>query len=176
MLASNTFSSSTHEESHFDEYMSRNLPDNSVSKKMNLSLCNLGIEQVINNIRIKNINRLIFGHLNINSLRNKFETLSSIVTNKLDIFAISETKLDNSFPTGQFMINGFSSPYRKDRDANGGGILIYVRDDIPSRSIINNDLPFEGILIEINLRKTKWLLCYSYNPPQISNFKSLTRN
>ena len=44
---------------------------------------------------------------------------------------ISETKLDASFPNNQFTINGFTAPYRLDRNANGGGILLYIREDIP---------------------------------------------
>ena len=44
-------------------------------------------------------------------------------------------------------------------------MLIYVREDIPCRkltshNVINN---VEGIILEINLRKTKWLLFGGYN-------------
>ena len=49
---------------------------------------------------------------------------------------MSETKLDSSFPTGQFHIHGFSEPYRFDRNANGGGILMYIREDIPSKLVL----------------------------------------
>ena len=34
---------------------------------------------------------------------------------------ISETKIDESFPLSQFMIDGFSMPYRRDRNAHDGG-------------------------------------------------------
>ena len=37
---------------------------------------------------------------------------------------ITETKLDESFATGQFFMNGFCSPFRLDRDRNGGSILL----------------------------------------------------
>jgi hypothetical protein len=40
--------------------------------------------------------------------------------------------LDATFPEKQFMINGFKKPYRNDRNDKGGGVLVYVRDDIPS--------------------------------------------
>ena len=54
---------------------------------------------------------------------------------------ISETKLDESFPISQFFINGFSSPHRLDRNCNGGGTLLYVREDIPSKPLsIERDL------------------------------------
>ena len=43
---------------------------------------------------------------------------------------ITETKLDNSFPERQFKIPGYSSAFHLDRDQNGGGIMVFVREDI----------------------------------------------
>ena len=74
-------------------------------------------------------------HLNINSLRNKFEQLKCMIMSAIDIPIITETKLGDSFPEAQFFIEGFSKPYRLDHTENGGGIMIYVREDIPSRSL-----------------------------------------
>ena len=45
---------------------------------------------------------LVFAHLNINSIRNKFEELA--------VFMISETKIDESFPVAIFLIDGFGQP------------------------------------------------------------------
>ena len=114
-------------------------------------------------LRNKNVNRLIIGHININSIRNKFEMLSSKVNGQIDILMISETKLDNSFPTMQFVMKGYNKPYRIDRNSNGGGILVYVREDIPSKILSNFTLSTESVIIEINLRRKKWLLCCTYN-------------
>ena len=75
-----------------------------------------------------NPNRLIIAHININSLRNKFEMLKATRADKTDILLISETKLNSSFPVNQFLIDGFSPPYRLDTHANGGGIMLYVRE------------------------------------------------
>ena len=44
---------------------------------------------------------------------------------------VSETKLDGSFPQSQFLIETFYSPFRFDRNKNGVGIILYVREDIP---------------------------------------------
>ena len=76
------------------------------------------------------------------------------MANKADNLLISETKLDSSFPLNQFHIDGFTTPYRLDRNQNGGGIMLYIRDDIPSKSLtdIKLDNEIENILIEINLR------------------------
>ena len=38
-----------------------------------------------------------------------------------------ETKLDNSFPEGQFLIPRYSSPYRFDINCRGGGIVVRKR-------------------------------------------------
>ena len=84
------------------------------------------------NIRRKNINRLIFAQLNINSLRNKFESLQHIINKNTDVLLISETKIDSSFPSAQFHLEGYATPCRLDRNTNGGGILLYIIEDTPS--------------------------------------------
>ena len=63
--------------------------------------------------------------------------MSYIVKNNVDILMISETKLDDSFPTSQVLFHGFSAPYRLDRNSKGGAILLYVRVDIPSGLLKN---------------------------------------
>ena len=66
----------------------------------------------------------LFGHLNINSIRNKFDTLDNIVK-AFDIFLISESKLDNTFPIHQFAIGGYKI-FRRDRNRYGGGLILYI--------------------------------------------------
>ena len=53
-----------------------------------------------------------------------------------------------------------------DRNTNGGGIALYVREDIPSKQISfkNDDEDMEHFFVEINLCKKKWLISCSYNP------------
>ena len=64
----------------------------------------------------------------------------SFVTNLLvfkrtfDIFLISETKIENSFPNAQFEIKGYKS-FRKDRETFGGGLLFYVNEKLNCRSL-----------------------------------------
>ena len=92
-------------------------------------------------LREENPNCHNFAQIKINSIRNKFQFLASQITNNVDILLVSETKLDDSFPTAQFLLDGFSKPYRLDRCSNGGGILLYVKDDISSRLLIDHRLP-----------------------------------
>ena len=77
---------------------------------------------------------------NINSLRTKFDFLCDQIEGSIDVFMISESKLDGSFPHGQFLIGGFYTPFRFDRKKNGGAILIYVWEDIPAK-ILSHDFP-----------------------------------
>ena len=77
---------------------------------------------------------------------------------------VLETKIDDSFPTGNFVIDGFSTPYRLDRNSNGGGLILFVRENIPSDLVEAEAKPIESFYMESNLRNDKWLLNYSYNP------------
>ena len=70
---------------------------------------------------------------------------------------ISETKINETFPSRQFYIEGFTPPCRFDRNCHGGGILVYARDDIASKLIEKNS-SVESISIELNLRKKMWVI------------------
>ena len=72
----------------------------------------------------------------------------------VDIFLISETKLDDLFPLAQFKTEDFTIPYRYDRNDKGGGLLFNIRKDIPSRLLqYTSQCNIEIPSIEINLRK-----------------------
>ena len=127
----------------------------------------------------RNFNKLVLEHLNINSLRNKFDALTQQITGNVDTFMLLETKLDSSFPESQFLIPGYSTPYRVDRTCHGGGLLLFVREDIPSKLLLTVNAPIEGFYTEINLRKKKWLICGSYNLHRTtigSHMDSLSKN
>ena len=110
---------------------------------------------ILQQLKIQNSSRIILGHIIINSFRNKLEMLSFIVSGKMDILIISESKLDDSFPSAQLHINGFSLPYRYDRNRFGGGVLMYIREDIPSKESKSSYSSgnIESIFVEINLHK-----------------------
>ena len=127
-----------------------------------------GTNSSLQTIRKDNLNKLIFAHLNINSIRNKFDSLADIIKDNIDILMISETKVDDSFPDGQFFLDGFGTPFRLDRNRNGGGIMLFIRNDIPAKVVSTDDRPIESFYVELNFRKKKWLLNCSYNPKHSS--------
>ena len=63
----------------------------------------------LHELRKSNIFRVIIGHINMNSVRNKFELLKEIIKDNIDIF-----------------MDGYSTPYRLDRISHVAGILLYI--------------------------------------------------
>ena len=122
-------------------------------------------------IRVKNPKKVTLGHLNINSIPNKFDGIMDLVKNNLDVFLVSETKIDCSFPDAQFYSRGYSKPHRRDRHFGaGGGLLMYINENIPSRKLIEHKVPddVEILCVEINLKKQKWVLIGIYRPPNLN--------
>ena len=95
------------------------------SRKFNNS--SKDFSSLLGDISSRNRNRIKIGHLNINSIRNKFDLLDPAVVENLHILLITKTKIDSSFPEAPFKIDGFTTTYRVDRDCHGGGLLL----DIP---------------------------------------------
>ena len=113
----------------------------------------------------------IFGFLNINSCKYKYTDISLIFNTKsVDIFAIGEIKLDQSFPTAQFHHPGYAI-YRKDRTQNGGGIIVYVRSELPvrRREKMESTGGVETIVLENNIGKGKWACAAMYRPPRLAD-------
>ena len=69
----------------------------------------------ISTIRKQNQKNIIMGHLNINSLRNKFQLIKEVFFNNIDALFLSETKLDETFPNNLFQIEGYKN-FKLDRN------------------------------------------------------------
>ena len=97
-------------------------------------------------------------------MRNEIHLLADQIKKNVDVLVISETKLDDSFPAGQFKITGYASPFRLDRNQNGGGILVFVRENIPVKFLSSEEKLIEAFFFELNFHEKKWLVCCSFNP------------
>ena len=113
------------------------LIDNKNLKENHLGIKKLHLNKKGNTLFAKNLLNFIEGNWNFRSerdvfkeengasdKRNKFGILSERIKGSKDILMVSETKLDESFREGQFLITGFHSPFRSDRNRNGGGIML----------------------------------------------------
>ena len=78
----------------------------------------------IKSLRIHNHSNITLSYLNINSIRNKLDDLKLILNENVDILCLAETKIDESFPTAQFLLPGYHKTYRLDISDKQGGLLI----------------------------------------------------
>ena len=109
---------------------------------------NNNIDQALKVLRNDNPSNLNFCYRNINSVRNKFTDLKTIINGNVDIVSKAETKLDGSFPCAQFILDGYHTPYRLDVNSKNGGLLVYVKSSIPSRSLSCNE-DFKPFLLRL---------------------------
>ena len=69
----------------------------------------------------------LIGYLDINSIRNKISDIREVFGKlQLDYFVLSETKIDESFPSTQFNIYHYEIRNRRDRDKHGGGSFNFL--------------------------------------------------
>ena len=85
---------------------------------------------------------------------SKFDQTKCLLKGKVDSLTITENKSDSSFTFTQFLIDGYSKPFRLDRNRCSIGVLLYVREDIVSRELKSYNLTIhtDKIFIELNLR------------------------
>jgi exonuclease III len=148
----------------------------SSSVSENISLLD-GIDDpfhVLKDLKSRNLERPIIAHLNINSISSKFEPLMEMMKDNIDFLLVTESKLDDSFPMGQFQIEGFSRPIRLDRTRNGGGLVIFSRDNLTCYELKPRTLypELECTFLEMRIKQNKWLVIVGYNPhkEEIGNF------
>jgi len=130
------------------------------------------IHSSLTSLRSKFCKNLFIAHVNINSIRNKFDYIDSILSAGLvDFISISETKLDSSFTNSQFSCSGFNL-HRNDSTHRSGGLMAYVRNDIPHRrrtDLESNGLKIQLLILECIIRKHKWLIITCYKLPSIKH-------
>ena len=58
------------------------------------------------------------------------QNLREIIKQNVDGLAVAETKIDSSFPSAQFLLEGCHSLYRRDISHKSSGILVYVKEKV----------------------------------------------
>ena len=108
-------------------------------------------------------------HYNVQSVLNKLDLIEAEFSD-FSIISLTETWLNETKPTDDLVFNGFRTPFRRDRVGDShGGILVYVKQDIPCKRRPDLELAnIECIWIEINIRNKKLLLGTYYRPPNAS--------
>ena len=102
------------------------------------------IECELNKLRLIYANSIIVIQIYLNSLPGKSDQLKFILTNKINILFLTETKLDETFNVIQISFKWIFEtfkPFRLGRNQNGGGILVFFKNDIPSKLLTKHNLP-----------------------------------
>ena len=118
-------------------FQSNNEPSTNLNPKFNED----PISVLIMKLKVKNGDKPVIDHLNINFLEPKFASLNSLIKNNVGILLVSETKLNDTFPSGQFLIEGYAKPIRLGSNCHGGEFLFFIRDNLPCRELLSNKLP-----------------------------------
>ena len=136
-----------------------------------ISLDNHSDISEIKNLRLKTPKNIMLSYLNLNSIRNKFKNMSSLVSENVNILIVVETKLDSSFPTAQFLIPGFHHLFRLDINRRSGGLLVCIKWSIPARVLtsFSTSTDTQIIVFEISKRKEKWLMVGIYKPLSLNS-------
>ena len=91
-------------------------------------------------------------------------------TLSLDYLILSETKIDESFPTSQFDIEGYEIRARRDRDKYGGGLTEFVRRSLICKILRDCEPKYsEYLCSELTFTNKKWICFSIYRPPESSN-------
>ena len=147
--------------------------------QLNASNKEAGCFTELQTFRLKKSKNLIMHHLNINLLRNNFESIKTIISPNFDIFLVSETKLDKSFPNNHFSISGYRM-FRLDRNCLGRSFWICVKDNTASKQLnLHLDKETEVIYLEKNIQLRKWLIVGLYKLPCQNNsliLENMTKN
>ena len=76
---------------------------------------------------------------------------------------IEETKLYETFPDAQFMIENYQFPlFRRDRNKKGGGKMAFIRKELLAKRLGN----LETICIKFLISKRKLCIIFTYRPPK----------
>lgn len=125
----------------------------------------------------KTVNHIIIGHLNVRSILNCFNELKDIVSD-FDIFAISETWLDDSVLSETISISGYSF-FRSDRQGRGGGVAFYVKDifsaEVHKIDSVNSLPEIESLWIKVGVGKMKLAFGVVYKPPTYGATSSISK-
>ena len=116
----------------------------------------------------------MISYLNINSLRNKIVDLREIILElSLDYLVLSETKIDESFPTAQFYIKGYEVRARRDKDNYGSGLIEFVKNGFISKRLKEYETKqSESICSEFTIANRKWICLNIYRLPNPKNMNT----
>lgn len=108
------------------------------------------------------------GHSNIRGIRSNLSDLKVKLGSVFDVFGVSETMIGDNVDSESLRISGYQSPLRRDRDNHGGGLLVYVSNNVTANR--RHDLEsstIESLWVEVSIKGLRFLICNCYRPPHV---------
>ena len=103
-------------------------------------------------------------HINTNRIRYKIPQIQ-LRTKDIDIVTISESWLNPTIRDSEIRLPGFHDPIRKDRDTKGGGVAVYVRENLFLKQRPDLDVKdLEAIWVETKIKNESLLVGSFYRP------------
>ena len=131
--------------------------------------------KIVNSKSLKKICRQLLSTMNVLTvilllsllLKNIDQLRLFCETHKPHVLCLNETKLDNEIRDEDLVIEGFHSIYRKDRDRHGGGVAMFISEEIKFLKQEDLETDFESLLtVELNIQYVKPILITTiYRPP-----------
>ncbi len=129
--------------------------------------------------RLENPKSLIFTHVNVNSLKKEemapLDYFKDILNQGfIDVLCISETKLNDTIVDKDINCDPKFKVYRKDKSSNSGGLIAWIRADIPQQRVYDLELDceqnhIESMIFELKVKKEIWYIIFAYKNPSVSN-------
>nr|CAI5839931.1 unnamed protein product [Callosobruchus analis] len=115
---------------------------------------------------------LSIGHVNCRSLLLHFDNFKDYSLKKMySIVAVSETWLQGEIQDSEIHIDGYTV-IRQDRSGRGGGVAIYIKQNL-KYVVINLDVRnFEILAIRLNLNNRNIIFATIYRPPGYTNIRN----
>ena len=122
---------------------------------------------------------IVIASLNVNSLMLHIDEIRLLINDLgIHILAINETKIDENVHDDLVSIDGYMIE-RCDRNRNGGGVAIYIKDTLFDKCTVRVDVPkstLEALCIEVKpVRSAPFFVLAWYRPPSeaFGNFRLL---
>ena len=106
-------------------------------------------------------------HVNIRSLsRSKVNAIQCHLADIYDIITVSETHLHNGVSNDVVSLPGFHEILRKDRPDLGGGVAVYVKENLVYKRLPAFEQPnLEILWLQLNTIEGKVIVGTAYRPP-----------
>ncbi len=129
------------------------------SNKKALSICCVNERSLVSKYKVS-------GHGTDVSVNKYDEFEAFALFNNFDIMLVSETWLSDTIGDDVISVPGYLPPLRRDRNRHGGGLAIYISENVPSnRKLQLKSQDIECMCIEVGFGIEKILICSTYIPP-----------